>query len=245
MRLKLIKFFSEQKHFNLGKPVPAKKEIPEWYRLSESTFIDPNTQTEHAGLKKCVPFMDTMVSGYFLTIPVNIYVNEKKPENSDLNRLFNNNDSELSLSWDGPPAFKDIIMERPKETGHMMPRPAGHHPNHLVFSGKWSVKTPRGWSLLMTPPLNRYDLPFTSSSGIIDSDKFTSPGNIPFFIRQGFSGVIPAGTPFVQLIPIKRAEWQMVDNDIGLQDRQVKESFLAREKDKNYKKTMWQRKKYS
>ena len=243
--LKLIKFFSNESYYNLGKPIPAKSQIPEWYRLSESTFVEEQTQTEHAGLKKCMPFMDTMISGYFLTFPVNVYVNEKKKEQDSLSHLFNDYDNDLSIRWDGPQAFANLISERPKELGANMPRPAGHYPNHLTFRGSWSIKTPRGWSVLMTPPLNRYDLPFTTSSGIIDSDKFASPGNIPFFLKRGFSGVIPAGTPLVQLIPIKRESWQMVDNDPALRDVHVKEGLMVREKETSYKKISWERKKYN
>jgi hypothetical protein len=32
-------------------------------------------------------------------------------------------------------------------------------------------------------------------------------GNIPFFIKEGFSGVIPKGTPIAQVIPFKRESW--------------------------------------
>jgi hypothetical protein len=30
---------------------------------------------------------------------------------------------------------------------------------------------------------------------------------MPFFLIIGFSGVIPAGTPYVQMIPFKREDW--------------------------------------
>ena len=51
-----------------------------------------------------------------------------------------------------------------------MPRPEGHHPNHLAFKGFWGMKTPKGWSLLVVHPLNRHDLPWTITSGIMDAD---------------------------------------------------------------------------
>lgn len=241
--MKVIKFFSHKHYLGLGKPTPSKYMIPEWYRKAESTWVDSQTGIENSGLKKCMPYMDTMVSGYFLTLPVNVYVNEHKKDSS-LAHIFRDEENDLSIRWDGPPAFSNFIAERPEALGKTMPRPAGHYPNHLVFSGSWSIKTPRGWSTLMTPPLNRYDLPFTSSSGIIDSDKFTSPGNIPFFMRKGFSGMIPEGTPMVHLIPIKRENWAMSTDDESLRDTHIKESFVVREPETAYKKTAWKRKKY-
>jgi len=238
--MKLIKFFAQEEYKDFGKPTPAKKMIPEWYRKSESYWNDPDGKSSE-GLKKCMPFMDTMVSGYFLTFPVNVYINEK---NNDLGHIFQNNESDLQIRWGGPPQYAGMIMERPKELGADMPRPAGHYPNHLVFSGSWSMKTPRGWSVLMTPPLNRYDLPFTSSSGIIDSDKFTSPGNIPFFIKKGFSGVIEAGTPFVQLTPLKRENWLMAENDKSLKESRKIEGSLLSKSESQYKRFAWSRKKF-
>lgn len=238
--MKIIKFFSPKEYKNLGAPIPTKKIIPEWYRKAESHF-ETDTGESGEGLKKCMPYMDTLVSGYVLTLPVNVYVNEKR---NGLDHVFKNNESDLQIRWDGPPEFSNFIMERPEELGKTMPRPAGHYPNHLVFSGRWSVKTPRGWSLLMTPPLNRYDLPLTSSSGIIDSDKFTSAGNIPFFIKKGFSGIIPQGTPMVQLIPIKRESWLMVQNDKSMSADQIIEKNLIMNPVTQYKNFAWTRKKF-
>jgi len=91
-----------------------------------------------------------------------------------------------------------------------MPRPAGHLRNHLVWTSNWAWKTPKGYSMLVTHPLNGWHLPFTTMSAIIDSDKFNGPGNIPFFLKKDFEGIIPKGTPYAQLIPIKRKKWTMV-----------------------------------
>jgi hypothetical protein len=240
MILKLIKFYADPIYQNLGRPVPAKNIIPNWYKKAETFFTEKNGERS-AGLKTCMPYLDSLTSGYLLTTPVDIYVNEKQ---NGLGHLFNN-EYGLTIRWDGPESLNNFIAERPKDSGSTMPRPPGHHPNHLIFSTYWSMKTPRGWSVLMTPPLNRYDLPFTTSSGIIDSDKFVSAGNIPFFMKKDFAGVIPKGTPIVQLIPIKRASWASDMNDLGLADSHFKDGITVREKDTTYKKKYWQRKNYS
>ncbi len=238
--MKIIKFFAEKEYLSLGQPSPTKQHIPDWYRKAETTYNYGGQDSP--GLKTCMPFLDTLTSGYVLETPVNIYVNEEKNEEK-LSKLFNNAESNLRIRWDGPESLENFIMERPEESGSTMPRPSGHYPNHLVFSEFWSIKTPRGWSLLMTHPLNRHDLPFTTASGIIDSDKWFAPGNVPFFIKKGFSGVIPKGTPFAQLIPIKRSEWKMAI-DKGLADTNYKQASVARNPDTSYKKSMWQRKRY-
>lgn len=228
--MKLIRFVCENPSLqDFGKPVPIKSLIPDWYKKAESTFVE-NDQ-EMAGLKKCMPFMDTMIAGYALVTPVEIYVTKGE-------------DGNPRFSWNGPQDLGVFVNERSRGLGATMPRPAGHYPNHLVFGGYWGWKTPRGWSTLVVQPLNRYDLPFTISSGIIDSDKFNTAGNIPFFLKEDFEGVIPAGTPFAQLIPIKRSSWMMVDDSTGLRDATRIQGDLVRKNDDKtpYKKFAWQRK---
>lgn len=231
--MKLFKVFSRPDLGDWGKPVAIRNLVPEWYRQAESTYIDPSDPSaeEHAGLKKCMPYMDTLVTGFTLTIPVDIYVTIGE-------------DGNPRFSWNGPDQLRGFVDERPKELGSTMPRPAGHYPNHLVFSGFWGWKTPKGWSSLVVHPLNRYDLPFTISAGIVDSDDFNAPGNVPFFLREGFEGTIPAGTPFAQIIPIKRASWLLVDDSSGLSDIEKIQGKLVREPDTLYKRIFWRKKDY-
>lgn len=228
--MRIIKFFSQPKFLKLGPPVPSKRVIPDWYKQAESTF-DANGK-EMAGLKKCMPFMDTMVAGYFVTTPVDIHVTI----DSDGNPKF---------SWNGPESLRGFIDERSKDLGGTMPRPAGHLPNHLIFAGYWGWKTPRGWSTLVVHPLNRYDLPFTISAGIVDSDHFNAPGNIPFFLKEGFEGTIPAGTPFAHIIPIKRSSWLMSDNSTAMADVEKIQGSLVRLDGTKYKSIFWRRKEFN
>jgi hypothetical protein len=229
--MKIIRFFSKKEYFNLGQPTPIKKLLPLWYRESETTFVNQENE-EVSGLKRCVPFMEAMLSGYALLTPVDIFVSK-------------NEDGSLNIRWNSPEIFQDFISERPKALGEKMPRPAGHMPNHLAFRGFWGIKTPKNWSLLVVHPLNRHDLPFTITSGIMDSDKYSTSGNIPFFIKEDFVGVIPAGTPFAQLIPIKRAKWSSIKNDQGIQYLENLQGTFVRLPGKSYKKYFWQRKEYN
>jgi hypothetical protein len=220
----------------IGKPELIKKFIPEWYKKAETHFsseedlaIEEGTQKMSAGLKTCVPFLDAMLSGYALVTPFDIYVGRKEED--------------LDLRWNAPQGWENFVSERPKESGSTMPRPAGHAPNHLVWSGRWGIKLPRGYSALVTHPLNRQDLPFTTSSAIMDSDKFFGNGNIPFFIKEDFIGVIEKGTPFAQIIPIKRKKWKMIHNS-ALKDTIQKHGHDVRKKEGTYKKKYWSRKEY-
>lgn len=229
--MKIIRFFSKKEYENLGQPTLIKKFLPKWYKDSETTFIGSEGE-EHSGLKRCIPFLDAMLSGYALVTPFDIFVSK-------------NEDGTLNITWNSAEILKDFISERTAELGSKMPRPAGHYPNHLAFRGIWGFKTPRGWSVLVVHPLNRHDLPFTITAGIMDADKYSTSGNIPFFIREDFVGMIPAGTPFAQLIPIKRASWKSIKNDKGIQYLEHLQGAAVRSPGKSYKKLFWVRKDYN
>jgi hypothetical protein len=38
------------------------------------------------------------------------------------------------------------------------------------------------------------------------------PGRYPFFLKTGFTGLIPAGTPIAQIILIKNDKWKIKQN---------------------------------
>lgn len=229
--MKIIRFFSKREFQGIGQPTAAKKFLPEWYRQSEAEFVDSEGNI-HSGVKKCIPFLDSMLSGYMLVTPVDVFVSR-------------NDDGTLKLGWNSSPVFNDFIAERPSMSGRLMPRPAGHLPNHLAFRGFWGFRTPRGWSTLVVHPLNRHDLPWTITSGIMDSDKYSTSGNIPFFLKEDFIGMIPAGTPFAQLIPIKRASWKAINNDQGIAYLDDLQGETVRLPGKSYKKLFWVKKDYS
>jgi hypothetical protein len=50
--------------------------------------------------------------------------------------------------------------------------------------------------------LSSASLPFSILPGIVDADHFKLSVQFPFLLQAGFEGVIPAGTPVAQIIPI-------------------------------------------
>lgn len=228
--MKFVKFFTDDEKYLFGKPVLAKRMLPMWYKKAESDYKLPGEDQPRAGVKKCMPFVDSMISGYFLTTPFDITVTHL---------------DDGSIFFEMPETVVGkFIEERPKELGHTIPRPPGFAPNSLAFKGFWGWKTPKGYSSLVTHPLNRGDLPFHVLSGIMDSDEYYSAGNVPFFIKEDFQGVIPAGTPFAQIIPIKRESWTMIDKEPRLREKSKFLGYLVRTKEYSYKRIMWHRKEY-
>ena len=199
-------------------PKPAKNFIPDWYK-------DIKAGKDLFNVKKCIPFLDSMSSGYIQTTWCDIIVTEEE---------------------DGPKVGFDsevpIFGRRPTSD---MPVDESFYDIEFVWHRPWSTILPDGFSALVVHPLNRIDLPFMTLSGIIDFDKsiHAKIGNIPFYIKKGFTGIIPAGTPMFQILPIKREDWKsetQKHSDFFWEEKiKEKESFSS-----FYKKQIWQRKSF-
>lgn len=210
---------------------PSLEVVPDWYK-EMPRFLDENLYPEDKTrgmmtMKHCIPFLDSLTLGYVYRLPQDIYIEQLEDG--------------PSVRWgqEPPPAHN----RPPGQTGKM-PAPAGHHIEHLVWRTQVAVKWPEGYSVLMTHPLNRFDLPFTTITGVVDGPFAMHQGNIPFHVREGFEGVIPKGTPFIQCIPFLRENWKSTEEN-GV--------FLESEANTNnedfnqggwYRRRKWQKKTY-
>jgi hypothetical protein len=214
---------------------PAIEFIPDWYRKSNSKITGTNSELSIANpamtnstYKRCTPLLDAMTSGYisFLTA-----------------------DIEVMLKDNGMPYLlwrteRKIITEHTVEQWEGFPCPNGYAPFVYKWYNQMSIKMPNGYSLLVTNPINRFDLPFTTITGFVDSDIYNLPIQFPFFIKKGFTGIIEAGTPIAQMIPIKRNNWKIeVKKENSEKFNILSEKYLSTIK-RSYKNNFWFRKKY-
>ena len=244
--MKSIKFVIDKAIDHILPPLPSSKFIPKWYRSGEM-YVNKETglredsdgEMSAAGMRSCMPFFDAIASGYMLTAWTDIEITKNSDGDIEFQYIEKNDNGDWIKNSDTP----EIIGIRTGDIGSTIPRPEGFSQAHLVWQGKWGFELPRGWSMLITHPLNQYDFPFFTLSGIIDSDTFSPSGNLPFFIKDGWTGIIYKGTPIAQLIPIKRSEWIASIEHFG-----GRHGFLANlvrsEKSGVYKKRMWTPKKY-
>jgi hypothetical protein len=215
---KIVKFKSVQPDLDIPHPTPAYKKIPEWYRTSKQSIDGIDT------IKKCVPFLDSMTSGYTITLASDIYFN--KGEIQDLAKI-----NVVESHLDGQLGNLKI--------------PSEYYKTVYKWTNFFITKTPKGYSTLFSHPLNRIDLPFYSFSGIVDTDKFPLETNFPFLIKKDFVGIIPAGTPIAQAIPVKRETWISKVEDSEPYDRPAFSHTMHNPPFKFYKKNFWTRKNYS
>ena len=229
MKKKLIKFASEQDFIDI--PKPASKHFPEWFKKSNLYVIEGESKAiSQKTFKHCLPFMDSLTSGYIQELWADIEIIQKN--------------GEPIIYWKNNGA--EVIGEKtPGSYGEMTP-PPGYSKRMFGFLHNSYLKTPPGYSVLITQPFNRSDLPFYALAGIVDTDKHPMyPGSYPIFIKEGFEGIIPKGTPILQIIPFKRESWSAVnDNNLlseGRMTKKVSQLFL----EFWYKKNAWFKKDYS
>lgn len=223
-------------------PKPAIKTIPEWYRKADRFAIDPRTQKpwempDGSGKiptwKACPAIFDIMGTGYVYRTPCDVEFYEDELGEIQCRVL-----DELN---------KDFVGDRPP-----MPQfehPLGYHSKHFAWWADWAVEVPEGYSVLYTQPFNRFELPFLTTSGIIDNDHVHLPGTMPFFVVKGFTGIIPAGTPYAQMLPFKREDWSSeIDTSIQYEDmarKNQENSDKYRRPDGGiYQKEVWERRTY-
>lgn len=228
----------KQKEFEPG---PAKQFMPQWWKDATLYWVDDqenpimiptedNEEEKSLGFKACPALLDIFSTGYVLRTP------------TDIMFVQHNNNPYVVIDE----GFKEFCQERNEMP--QFPVPHGYSKKHFHWWPNWGIELPEGYSALVVQPLNRYDLPFLTVNGIIDSDRYPSPGLTPFFLKEGFSGLVPKGTPFAQIIPIKREDWKsemIYYSDEEIFDRHKKVAEKYRVKFGGiYKRKTWIKKNY-
>ena len=211
---------------------PAKQFIPDWYKNIKG-YNKNNLKFEKDGnqpilnLKSCMPFFDAFNNGYMVELAQDLYVEIK--------------DGKPKINWKAHP---DPIGVR--EVGeNTIPTPHGYSESHFVWQYPHILNAKKGYSAILTHPFNRNDLPFISLTGIIDIDVLVGNGNIPFFIKEGFEGLIPRGTPILQIIPFKRESWKIKKDDSLIEKNNKENINKTRSMVGWYKSNRWQKKEFN
>lgn len=217
--MKKIKFFSLTPDINLPEPAPASRKIPSWYRDTPGVVDGIET------IKKCIPFVDSLLAGYMITSPADVYFGKDGVVHN---------------------AIIDVVDRHDKKQIEEIPIPKEYNDQPFKWVNNFAVKTPKGYSTLFIHPMNQLGLPFYSIAGIVDTDKYVIPVNFPFFIRKDFEGIIPADTPIIQAIPFKRDDWKMSIHEaekgfipLDFENSRLSPPFNY------YKRKFWSRKRYS
>jgi len=180
-------------------PKPSRFYIPKWFKDMPSETENKEGKKFSTG-KACMPFLDSFLVGYTQELPADIsftFIGVDPETKRDI----------YSYEWAGE--FRPIST-RGEESGekNVFPKFDGYSNAEFHWNSVWEPKTPKGYSTMYFHPNNRLDLPFHTLTGIIDTDEWSAGGPVPFLLKSGFSGMIPAGTPIYQFVFIKRDNWK-------------------------------------
>jgi hypothetical protein len=233
-------------------PAPSQDVVPEWYKNADRFAKMPNgeyykatkevcpfpkegTLNDYGKIptwKACPAILDSFLTGYVLKTPCDIEFFKNEQKNID----FKISDAR----------YNNFVTKR--SPMHQFEHPKGFYKNHFAWFPDWEVALPEGYSALFMTPMNRFDLPFLNTSGIIDSDKVSLAGTFPFFVVDGWEGIISAGTPYLQFLPFKRENWNHEIEILEQQeiyDRMVENMKFYRQPDGGvYKNKVWSRREY-
>jgi hypothetical protein len=181
----------------LPRPIPAVLGLPDWFKAMPQKAFNATMGEPSQTVKKCPPFIDAMTYGFLIPLIADLEVR----------------DGQFSWNFELPKGYVSEYPHSPigfHDPSQIAGTPFADEDRYIIkFNNFWIIEAPPGYSLLFTHPLNRADLPFTTLTGLVDSDTFChSPVNFPArWHDTAFNGVLPKGTPVAQCLPVKRESW--------------------------------------
>jgi len=177
------------------RPYPAAKGIPQWWKdipayadNFNKLVLDP---APNVTVKRCVPTLDVFGLGYLVPLWADLVVDQHER----LPRIKWTTFESVAEVWSNAQVDNFQFSDDCSRVA-------------FKYLHGWTIKTPPGWSCLFIHPIAYPNMPFKSITGIVDTDIFDGEINVPFSIKNGFEGIIEAGTPMFQVIPFKREKWE-------------------------------------
>jgi len=198
-------------------PVPSIKTVPNWYKDMETSYAKDKTNNfevfKTQTIKRCMPVLDAITIGYMFKTFTDIYVHE------DENKMIRYEWSQDRMDAISFHDESQVVNYKNENRGPGVPK----------LRSPWGIKTPKGYSCLFIPPMHQPASGITILEGVVDTDTYTNSVQFPFILDKGFTGLIPAGTPFAQIIPFKRDSFRMKigETDQSLEDILVQKTIRS------------------
>ena len=167
----------------LPEPTPAASALPAWFKAMPAQALSTMFSAGDDTVKRCPPFIDAMTGGFLIPLICDVTVE----------------DGEFTWDIDLPPGGSVNYARSPlglHDPGQVAGTPLFDSDRFLIkFYNLWSIQAPPGYSLLFTHPVNRFDLPFATLTGMVDCDRYHDTWiNFPALWRDmNFTGVLPRG----------------------------------------------------
>jgi hypothetical protein len=241
---KIIEFSCNSLYFDLQEdyPEPIKLSVPDWFKKL-------NHSVDNQTIKGCMPFLDTLTTGYVLKLPQDLYINHnvdnfQNEKDSFFKFGLTNQGNILNHVFLNLNSFPETHDKKQLEGCPLVEK--NKNLNFYKILNPWTIKTPTGYSCLFVPPLNNTDDRFHIISGIVDTDVFPIEINFPIVINGDkypqLKTILKKGTPYVQIIPFKRDNWKLKlssKKQIDILKEKIKYDLTIYQK---YKRKFWEKK---
>lgn len=217
-------------------PKPSNQFLPDWYKkmnfYTNGDKIPFSLKTgTNLTIKSCTPVLDLITAGYMITLDSDVICTDKSEYE---HRIMWKSDREV-ITVHPNNQFKELFIpdEFEKDLAYKWDKEMS-----------WGILTPPGYSLLVSHPFYRFDLPFFTLPAIVDADEMKRPFNLPFLLRKDFNGIIERGTPIAQVIPFKRENWKSeIEKEVDEYAEFNKEDLNSKIF-RSYKSRWWHKKTY-
>ena len=225
-----IEFKTDVKGLEEIAPVkPAKYFLPQWFKgLKDFVEVDavheknkPNyfgkkgdTAKKHTSgtVKRCPAIVDLITEGFIIPMWSDFLIQR---------------DME-TFEWDNK-NFQYGIEFHSKEQIKGWNLKKTDFPEGIKFTNPWRIYTPKGYSVMFMTPTYQFEKRFTVLPGIVETDSYHHI-NFPSIWHTTKDAVIERGTPFIQVIPFKRDEWNLnisQMNDLDYKNEETEKTALS------------------
>lgn len=198
---------------------PAKHFLPNWfknmsdyietsgnYEKTQARYFDRkgDTAKKHTSgtVKRCPAIVDLITEGFIIPMWADTLVQR------DMDTLeYDNKNFPYGIEFHGKDQIKGWDLKKTD------------FPEGVKFINPWRIYTPKGYSVMFMPPTYQFEKRFTVLPGIVETDSYHHV-NFPTIWHTTKDAIIERGTPFIQVIPFKRDDWdvsvsQMTEADIN------------------------------
>ncbi|HSZ56001.1 MAG TPA: DUF6065 family protein [Tepidisphaeraceae bacterium] len=196
-------------------PYPAIRHVPDWFKQMPMDYEDG------AMLKRCPPFLAAMTAGYIIPLPADLGLEIDAAGQLKISSSLPIISSHFPAQYKGSP-----FQNRPV----------------LKLRNPWIIETPPEYACLIMAPVNRFETPLVALSGIVETGSYYKEVHLPVvcMLEPGQRFAAKAGTPIVQVIPIRREDWT---SEAGFIDepRRAQQQALFDSTPHAYKEQFWRK----
>ena len=159
-----IEFIARDKYWSEIQPYPkpARSVMPKWYSEaplyysfgSKDDRLKMTDEGKNMTFKKCIPLIDGLKSGYIVELRKDIIVQDNK-------------DGEFDIQWNSD----DLVITVHNSASNLVEAPYGYNTQVINYIWNTIIKTPKGYSCLITHPLGFNDTALRMIPAVVDTDK--------------------------------------------------------------------------